>query len=103
MGLVNGGNKLKTPDVYNLPDLQFVKWCEKTFAINRGVYNTIDEKLFELGYKEIQSRRKVIIDFLQEHVEETNHKFYKFGVGNLSDALQNFQSKIFYSNNQVNQ
>ena len=94
---------MKNRDVYDLPDLQFAKWCEKTFAINRGVYNTIDEKLFELGYKKIQSRRKLIIDFLQQHVEETNHKFYKFGMGNLSDALQNFQSKNFSPNNQVNQ
>lgn len=83
---------MKNEEVYDLPDLHFAKWCEKTFAINRGVYNTIDEKLFGLGYKHIQIRRKAIIAFLQQHVEGTDRKFYKFGHGNLSIALHNFQS-----------
>lgn len=81
---------MKTEEVYNLPDLHFAKWCERTFAVNRGVYNTIDEKLFDLGYKNIQQRRKAVVNFLQQHVETTNKKFYKFGHGNLKIALQNF-------------
>ena len=86
---------MNNDEIFDLPDLQFAKWCEKTFAINRGVYNTIDEKLFELGYKHIQIRRKAIIDFLFEHVEGTDHKFYKFGHGKLSVALHNFKSEVF--------
>ncbi|TSI02297.1 hypothetical protein [Lysinibacillus sp. BW-2-10] len=82
---------MKIDEVYDLPDLQFAKWCEKTFTINRGVYNTIDQKLFDLGYKHIQIRRKAIIVFLKQHVEETDRKFYKFGHGKLSVALHNFQ------------
>lgn len=82
---------MKFEQMINLPDLQFVKWCEKNFGINRGVYNTIDEKLFELGYKNIQIRREAIITFLKQHVENTNEKYYKFGHGNLSIALQSFQ------------
>lgn len=83
---------MKSDEVYDLPDLQFAKWCEKTFAINRGVYNTIDEKLFDLGYKHIQIRRKAVVAFLQQHVAgTTDRKFYKFGHGNLSIALHNFQ------------
>lgn len=85
---------MEREEVYNLPDLHFAKWCEKTFAINRGVYNTIDVKLFELGHKNIQTRRKAIIAFLQQNVETTDQKFYKFGHGNLSTALQRFH-KIF--------
>lgn len=83
---------MENDEIYDLPDLQFAKWCEKTFSINRGVYNTIDEKLFKSGYKHIQIRRKAIITFLQQHVKETNGKFYKFGHGNLSVALHKFQN-----------
>lgn len=79
---------MKNNELYNLPDIQFVKWCEKTFAINRGVYNTIDQKLFELGHKDIQKRRSVLIDFLQQNVESTERKYFKFGVGNLAEALE---------------
>lgn len=81
---------MKKEEIYDLPDLQFAKWCEQTFAINRGVYNTIDGKLFDLGYKNIRLRRKAIVAFLQQHVERTDKKYYKFGHGNLSNALQNF-------------
>ena len=87
---------MKNDEVYDLPDLHFAKWCENTFSINRGVYNTIDEKLYELGYKHIQNRRKAIIAFLQQHVEGTDRKFYKFGHGKLSVALHNFKSEFFF-------
>lgn len=86
---------MNNDEILDLPDLQFAKWCEKKFAINRGVYNTIDEKLFKLGYRKIQIRRKAIITFLFEHVEGTEHKFYKFGHGKLSVALQHFKSEVF--------
>lgn len=79
---------MNTNELLNIPDLQFVKWCEEHYSINRGVYNTIDQKLFELGYSTIQYRRKALVEFLQANVETTERKFYKFGIGNLSDALQ---------------
>ena len=35
-------------NLHHLPDLRFAKWCEETYSVNRGVYNTIDEKLYRL-------------------------------------------------------
>lgn len=84
---------MKNEEIYHLPDWQFAKWCEKNFAINRGVYNTIDEKLFVLGYTNIGERRKTLVAFLQQHVEKTDRKFYKFGRGKLTEALYNFHSQ----------
>lgn len=92
---------MKNNELFNLPDLQFVKWCEEKFSINRGVYNTIDQKLFELGHITVQYRRKALIDFLQANVETTESKFYKFGVGNLSDALQKLKKVQANPNEQL--
>lgn len=81
--------------IYDLPDLQFAKWCEETFAINRGVYNTIDEKLYEAGYENIVGRREAIITFLETVVkQEQSAKFFKFGHGNLSTALHQFSMEV---------
>lgn len=78
-------------NVVYLPDYQFAKWCEDTFSINRGVYNAIDKKFYNQGIKHIEQRRKVIISFLNKTVKCTaTTKFYKFGPGNLSEAINNF-------------
>ncbi|MEC1178926.1 hypothetical protein P9B03_10565 [Metasolibacillus meyeri] len=80
--------------LYHAPDLRFVKWCEITFAVNRGVYNTIDEKLFEAGYHNIYERRKAIVAFLEKYAHPSKSaKFYKFGQGNLSVALHQFSTE----------
>lgn len=80
---------------YHWPDLKFTKWCESTFSINRGVYNLIDERLYEKGLHNIEKRRKAIVQFLQQNVEPTvNKKYYKFGQGNLSEALIQFETSL---------
>jgi len=85
-------------EIYHVPDLRFVKWCEMTFSINRGVYNTIDEKLFATGYHHIYDRRKAIVAFLKKYVQPSKSaKFYKFGQGNLACALQQFSTEKFNS------
>lgn len=48
----------------HLPDLLFVQYCGKNFGINRGIYNTIDEFLYEKGIMQITRRREVILNFL---------------------------------------
>lgn len=78
----------------HLPDLLFARWCEQNFSINRGVYNTIDEKLYTAGYQQVTERRTAIVTFLQNHVDKKEEiKFYKFGHGNLADALKTFKFK----------
>ena len=75
----------------HLPDLRFTKWCEEKFSINRGVYNTIDERLYEMGYRNVHDRRMAIISFLQQYVVEVEGgKYHKFGPGKLSGALHQF-------------
>lgn len=75
-------------NIINMPDLQFVRWCEKQFSINRGIYNLIDERLYEHGYYVITERRLHLILFLQS-ISRSNESL-KFGHGNLSKALQQF-------------
>lgn len=86
---------MESEEIYHLPDWQFAKWCEKTFAINRGVYNTIDEKLYKFGYVNIYDRRKALIAFLRQNVKKTEQKYYKFGPGKLSEALDKFHRQMF--------
>ena len=77
------------------PDLKFTKWCESTFSINRGVYNIIDERLYNKGLHNIVKRRLAIVQFLEQNVQQTpERKFYKFGQGNLSEALIQFESTL---------
>lgn len=85
-------------NLHHLPDLRFAKWCEETYSINRGVYNTIDEKLYEAGYEDIRERRNAIIVFLEKHVafdQIQDKKYFTFGHGNLSAALQQFSVQNF--------
>lgn len=91
-------NNRVVKNLHHLPDLRFAKWCEETYSINRGVYNTIDEKLYKAGYEDIRERRNAIISFLEKHVvfdELKSKKYFTFGHGNLSAALQQFSNKNF--------
>jgi riboflavin kinase len=79
----------------NLPDLLFFNHCEQNFGINRGVYNTIDEFFFKIGFSEINTRRKTVLNFLfylrsSCFVKESG----KIKVGNrgLSFRLNEFQN-----------
>ena len=85
-------------NLHHLPDLRFAKWCEETYSVNRGVYNTIDEKLYEAGYEDIRERRNAIIIFLEMHVASDqiqSKTYFTFGHGNLSAALQQFSVQNF--------
>ncbi|MBM4761162.1 hypothetical protein [Bacillus sp. B15-48] len=73
------------------PDLQFIRYCEEEYGINRGIYNTIDHWFFNNGIQNILKRRKVIIDFLQNSLEPSRqNRKVKFGHGGLSDSLSDF-------------
>lgn len=50
--------------IINLPDILFIKYCNETFGLNRGVYNTIDEWFYTENVKDIKVRRENILDFL---------------------------------------
>ena len=77
--------------VVNLPDLHFSRWCNEQFSINRGVYNIIDERLYEAGFQKIQERRIELIHFLQNVIQQSEQqRYFKFGPGNLTKALQQF-------------
>ncbi|GIM46917.1 hypothetical protein DNHGIG_24660 [Collibacillus ludicampi] len=58
-------------DVVHQPDYQFASWCLRQYGVNKGIYNTIDERLFNLGLKDIVTRRMTIISFLAQ-VQQSN-------------------------------
>lgn len=75
-------------ELYNLPDLKFVQFCEWKFQLNRGIYNNIDNWFFEQGVHNIIQRRKAIIKFL--HSIYKNERKIKFGTGGLKIKLEEF-------------
>lgn len=75
-------------DVLNLPDLAFVRYCQKNYRVNRGVYNTIEQWFYESGISKVQDRRALILMFLK-HLTSSNEKCI-FGSGGLKQHLQNF-------------
>lgn len=82
----------------NLPDLQFYKWCNRQFEINRGIFNTIDQWLYNQQLKDIYSRRIHILAFLQ-HMRENEDKYdsknrLRFGSGGLVNSLKKFMIAI---------
>ncbi|OBZ13958.1 hypothetical protein A7975_12075 [Bacillus sp. FJAT-26390] len=80
-------------DVYEWPDLAFHHYCLQMYQLNRGVYNTIDQWLYDNGYPEIKRRRKMIIRFLDlmaKKQAEEGRKFLSFGKGNLIVELSEF-------------
>ena len=75
-------------------DLEFSKFCERNYKINRGVYNTIDAWFYFKGEINILSRRKKIIQFLRYL---KHNKDLSFGKGGLSHKLNEFclTSKVY--------
>jgi|HigsolmetaAR203D_1030402.scaffolds.fasta_scaffold01081_20 hypothetical protein len=80
--------------VIHLPDLSFVKWCDETFGVNRGVYNTIDSWFYEKGLTDILERRKHILHFLKYAQTSGKEKKIKFGHGGLSISLANYWRRL---------
>lgn len=75
----------------HMPDLHFVKFCEREYGVNRGVYNTIDQWLFEQGVRRIIERRKNIMQFLDAVQSLQNEKGkVKFGTKGLTERLHQF-------------
>lgn len=73
-------------------DFYFQKFCEENYGINRGVYNTIDNYLFEKGFEDILNRRKAILSFLQfvSSRKDKDSTRIKFGNGGLSIHLNEY-------------
>ena len=82
----------------NLPELQFIHWCQQQYKINKGVYNTIDSWFFQKGIGSILNRRIYILaflDFVMNTVQyESQTKYLRFGNGGLTKALQHFFDDI---------
>ena len=75
----------------HMPDLSFVKYCEKEYGVNRGIYNTIDQWFFEQGVHRIIERRKNIMQFLDSVELLQNDKGkVKFGSKGLTERLNGF-------------
>ncbi|WP_159883694.1 RNA-binding protein [Paenibacillus puerhi] len=79
------------PDV-QLPDIQFVTYCFEHYGLNRGIYNTVDEWLYEFGIRDIINRRRLIVEFLEslQGTERTRGTYLKFGKGGLTKQLSDF-------------
>ena len=81
----------------NLPDLQFFKWCNRQFGVNRGVFNTIDSWFYENGIVDVYYRRILLLEFLEFSLEnglrQGESKFIKFGHGGLATKLNEFTEK----------
>ncbi|WP_010288717.1 hypothetical protein [Kurthia massiliensis] len=77
-------------EIFHLPDLQFVQFCEKRFALNKGIYNTIDSWFYDTGITDIVERRKLIFQFSMQHCTEKT----KFGPGGLTRKLEAFMDQV---------
>lgn len=89
---------LAEAEVLHLPDIQFVTYCFEIFGLNRGIYNTIDQWLFEHGFADIVQRRKIIVTFLNDlqakHGLERNGSILRFGKGGLTKQLYDYVQPI---------
>ncbi|ALS20496.1 MULTISPECIES: hypothetical protein [Paenibacillus] len=81
------GFTLDAEKVIHLPDLNFVQFCQKTYGLNRGVYNTVDSWFYQKGATDIADRRKRIIHFLDCVHHPVENGRLKFGHGGLASCL----------------
>ena len=90
-------SSLEQSEYLNLPDLSFFHWCEQRYALNKGVYNTIDNWLYEYGIVHILSRRIYLLAFLEfakdAGLKKGQHKFIRFGNGGLTRKLHEFMKE----------
>ena len=78
--------------VIDIPDSSLVSMCTKTYGLNKGIYNKIDEWFYLVGIVNIKERRKNIILFL-EHTQKRKsdeQNEMKFGSGGLRTAFNIF-------------
>ncbi|MFA8438570.1 hypothetical protein [Pueribacillus sp. YX66] len=94
---------MKSVQFVNYTDHSFQKLCEKKYGINRGVYNVIDNWFYEKGIRNIISRRKEILGFLNFISKQfsLNQSKVKFGSGGLVKKLEEFWYEVnaFYRMN----
>ncbi|MEI4769959.1 hypothetical protein WAX74_09920 [Psychrobacillus sp. FJAT-51614] len=80
--------------ILNLPDLLFYTFCNETYSINRGIYNTIDQWFYERGLVNIYKRRTFLLSFLsfinESKLNQNQHNMVKFGPGGLTKELEGF-------------
>jgi hypothetical protein len=91
-GITSKEKPLENSDYLNLPDLQFLLWCQQKYKVNKGIYNTIDCWFYEYGIVNIHHRRIYILAFLEFVKNEgTEHnKYIQFGKGGLTRKLYQF-------------
>ncbi|MBE1441924.1 MULTISPECIES: hypothetical protein [unclassified Paenibacillus] len=92
---VESWSELSESEVLHLPDIQFVTYCFQTFGLNRGIYNTIDQWLYNFGYKNVLQRRSATVSFLnlvkeKNGAERTNGSILRFGKGGVTKQLYDF-------------
>ncbi|MET1029939.1 hypothetical protein [Domibacillus tundrae] len=88
------GSPLKDSTFLNLPNSRFYEWCYEKYGLNRGVFNTIDNWLYEYGIVNVLSRRIYLLAFLDfaeaSGIRRGEQKYLKFGHGGLSEKLREF-------------
>lgn len=93
-------------ELIHLPDLKFVRFCSDFYKVNRGVYNTIEDWFYHYGIVNVVERRKVIIRFFEYVVTNgtvlPSSKFIRFGVGGLTQTLEDFAVKHLIANTRAN-
>ncbi|WP_260285640.1 hypothetical protein [Peribacillus aracenensis] len=86
--------RLEDMKYIHLPDRLFFEWCRQQYALNRGVYNAIDNWFYQYGIDHILYRRINLLAFLKFAAppaqEAGKTKFIKFGSGGLTKKLQEF-------------
>ncbi|WP_413376773.1 hypothetical protein [Alkalihalobacillus sp. 1P02AB] len=80
-------------NIINKTDLDFFRYCQGQYGINRGVYNTIENWFYNKKIEEITVRRKYVLQFLQ-FVYGDQKGTGKLGKGKVSDNLHQFWSTI---------
>jgi len=86
--------QLTDADLVHLPDIQFVTYCFQAFGLNRGIYNTIDQWLYDSGYRDVLERRKATVSFLsllsEKGGRERSGSLLRFGKGGVTKQLYDF-------------
>jgi riboflavin kinase len=85
-------------------DYSFQKLCEKKYGVNRGVYNAIDQWFYENGIKNINKRRKEILNFLSYtalSIGNSPLSKIKFGNGGLITKLNEFWNQDSFNSKQI--
>ena len=78
-------------EIFHYPELKFINYCKRTYGINRGVFNVIDEWFYEEGFIDIVQRRRIILDYLKNL--SPADKDLKFGSGGVKRTLQAYIDK----------